>query len=596
MAAGVAPRRPVALTHMNATAPSAIHEPPKKCRGMNVGLIGHAPLFRSTRSRSPTPAATAAAATAAAATAAAAAATEAAAAPRAHAGRAAAAAFARAGTAEPVGTAAERGSLPPFARGTSRCPTRSACASSAAAGAGAAVTGRSASLAGAVTTGRSAWLAGAVTSCACLASDAGSADSLPRTLPARLAVAQRIAARRAAIPVRSRPILVGSAAAVLRLVPPLVARAAVDVRVPIEVVVVVDIDVVVSPAGIPAPRRRPTPHPSRRRRQTRWPRQPHTPPRAGNKSEDTGTRPVRTPRPGRMRGRTRPAGSPVQSRRRSCFRSPRFHDLFRRGFQIAGALRLDAHALHGLHHIRFLRQERVAELGRPLDVVCQALDDIREARPSPGCSDPMAAWRPSRRASFPSVRVFREPLLELNDFERIRRCGQGLGQQRVRIECNRRDERIELVRRCKRIGGPRVRLSPAPLAVEQMPERRHRPRRARKHTASPAESASNGPRAFVLDSSSFSTTFRRSPSLLFSSYKSGAAAMMSIRQRQPRRRSRIVVSSQRIGADRATRYFSSQRRAREGLQNEVACRDSAVGLMGTRCAVHSMSMDVCFAK
>ena len=88
------------------------------------------------------------------------------------------------------------------------------------------------------------------------------------------------------------------AAAVLRLVPPLVTRAAVDIRVPIEVVVVVDIDVVVSPAGIQAtaaPRRThrdPTP--------TRWPRQPHTPPLAGNKSEDMGTA-GHAPRPGHAR-------------------------------------------------------------------------------------------------------------------------------------------------------------------------------------------------------------------------------------------------------------------------------------------------------
>src|SRR6476646_2596993 len=40
VATGVAPLRPVALTHMNATAPSATSEPPKKCREMKVGLIG----------------------------------------------------------------------------------------------------------------------------------------------------------------------------------------------------------------------------------------------------------------------------------------------------------------------------------------------------------------------------------------------------------------------------------------------------------------------------------------------------------------------------------------------------------------------------
>src|SRR5262249_33891443 len=116
--------------------------------------------------------------------------------------------------------------------------------SSAAAGVRAgAVTGSSACLTRAVT-GRSARLS----------SNAGRADG-PRTLPSGLAVGRRVAARRAAIPVRSRPILVGRAAAVLRLMlPPVTDRGiAVDVRVPVEIVVVVHIDVVVSPAGIPAP-------------------------------------------------------------------------------------------------------------------------------------------------------------------------------------------------------------------------------------------------------------------------------------------------------------------------------------------------------
>ena len=160
--------------------------------------------------------------------------------------------------------------------------------------------------------------------------------------------------------------------------PPLVTRATVDVRVPIEVVVVVHIDIVVSPAGIPAP--------------PAAPRRTHRDPDA-----------KRDGRASRIRPHGRVVNRRIRVHRRSvhydrvvggdvhhlrvrlfnhvdvpAFNQLCFYHLFRRGFQIAGALCLDAHALHGLHHIRFLRQKGVAELSRPLDVVCQALDDVRE--------------------------------------------------------------------------------------------------------------------------------------------------------------------------------------------------------------------------
>jgi hypothetical protein len=38
-----------------------------------------------------------------------------------------------------------------------------------------------------------------------------------------------------------------------------------------------------------------------------------------------------------------------------------------------------------------------------------------------------------------------QPLLKLNNFQRISGSGQGLGQERVRIKRNRRNERIQLI-------------------------------------------------------------------------------------------------------------------------------------------------------
>ena len=45
------------------------------------------------------------------------------------------------------------------------------------------------------------------------------------------------------------------------------------------------------------------------------------------------------------------------------------------------------------------------------------------------------------------ILVLLQPLLEQDDFQRIRGCGQDLGQQRVWIKRNRRNQRIQLLGR-----------------------------------------------------------------------------------------------------------------------------------------------------
>ena len=45
------------------------------------------------------------------------------------------------------------------------------------------------------------------------------------------------------------------------------------------------------------------------------------------------------------------------------------------------------------------------------------------------------------------VLVLREPLLELHDLERIGGRDEHLGQERVGVEGDRRDQRLELIRR-----------------------------------------------------------------------------------------------------------------------------------------------------
>jgi hypothetical protein len=105
-----------------------------------------------------------------------------------------------------------------------------------------------------------------------------------------------------------------------------------------------------------------------------------------------------------------------------------------------------------------------------LDLVGESLDDVRKGGES------LNTWIPwllgDVGESFVLQRgVFLEPLVELNDFERIGRSGESLSQERIEIESEGRDERIDLVgedfcwlrlsfRRC-RLLQRRNKLSPA---------------------------------------------------------------------------------------------------------------------------------------
>jgi hypothetical protein len=115
--------------------------------------------------------------------------------------------------------------------------------------------------------------------------------------------------------------------------------------------------------------------------------------------------------------------------------------------QIASTLSLLTHPLDCIHHIVLLRQKRVAEISCPLDIVCQALDQVGQS------SHGLDAWVPrllghciSKGFIF-QARILRKPLLELNNLKRIRGGGKGLGQHRIWKERNRRNKRIQLVRR-----------------------------------------------------------------------------------------------------------------------------------------------------
>ena len=125
----------------------------------------------------------------------------------------------------------------------------------------------------------------------------------------------------------------------------------------------------------------------------------------------------------------------------------RFHLLLFGRLQSAFVLGLLAHALHRIHNIALLRQEGVAQIDGPLNVVAQTLYHVRKGRHGLDARIPgLFLHRIRERLIFQTLVVVQPPLQQ-DDFERIRGCSQYLGQQWVWIKSNWRDERIQLVRR-----------------------------------------------------------------------------------------------------------------------------------------------------
>ena len=143
------------------------------------------------------------------------------------------------------------------------------------------------------------------------------------------------------------------------------------------------------------------------------------------------------------------------------FDNPCFHVLLLVGFQIAFVLRLFAHALHGIHYIALLGQEGVAEISRPLNVVRQAIDHVGQGGEGLDACIPRL-FRDSIGQRFVlQVLVLLQPLLELNNFQGIRGSRQNLSEHGIGIKCNRRDERVQLIRRdfrCHLLRGARCLL------------------------------------------------------------------------------------------------------------------------------------------
>jgi hypothetical protein len=217
----------------------------------------------------------------------------------------------------------------------------------------------------------------------------------------RLPICQRVASSSATVLASRRPVRIWCAPAVLRIVLPtavtpggLVGWAVAAIRVvdvlpidvlPIaiadEVVVVVDVDIVVA-APSASPTRATTPEGSHRDPNTE--RYGHAGRIvAGGRIGDRGIRINRSP----IHNGWVVAGhiddfwaSLLDDDNLLIFDDLGFHFLLFAGLQVSCVLSFLAHALHGVHHVALLRKKSIPKIRRPLDVVSQLLDQVRQSR------------------------------------------------------------------------------------------------------------------------------------------------------------------------------------------------------------------------
>jgi len=120
-------------------------------------------------------------------------------------------------------------------------------------------------------------------------------------------------------------------------------------------------------------------------------------------------------------------------------------DLFVGG-QFSGCRRLATHTLNGVHHLGLLGEKGVAQLGGPFDVVEELLHDIGKRSQALNARVPVLLLDGFRQLLVFQLLVLRQPLVKLDDFERIGGCREHLGEQRIGIECDRRNQTVQLIR------------------------------------------------------------------------------------------------------------------------------------------------------
>ena len=109
-----------------------------------------------------------------------------------------------------------------------------------------------------------------------------------------------------------------------------------------------------------------------------------------------------------------------------------------------GALTL---ALNGVHDVLRLGQERVPEIDRPREVPVQHAEHRREDDERLNARVPGLILGRVRERGALQARIGLQPPIGLDDLERIGGRGENLGDERVGVERDRRDQIVELLGR-----------------------------------------------------------------------------------------------------------------------------------------------------
>jgi hypothetical protein len=125
----------------------------------------------------------------------------------------------------------------------------------------------------------------------------------------------------------------------------------------------------------------------------------------------------------------------------------RFDLLLLRTLEVPFLLRLGTHALNGIHHFALLSEECVAEICRPLDVFGELFDQVGKDGHGLDTGIPGLLHRSVGERLIFQVFVLCQPLLKLDDLQRIGGGDQHLAQQRVGVKRDRCYERVQLVGR-----------------------------------------------------------------------------------------------------------------------------------------------------